>query len=63
MLASPGSEGEQVIFGSLQRLLILLVVCLSSLQLASCLQVFGYRICGCHAVSVKTTQHCAHVCA
>lgn len=38
-------------------------VCLSSLQLASCLPVFGYRICGCHTRHVTVAQHCAHFCA
>lgn len=42
--------GQQVLCGSRQRLLVLFVVCLSSLQLASCLPVFGYSVCGCHAV-------------
>lgn len=59
----PGSRGEQVIFGSQRRLLMLLVGHLSSLQLASCLWVFGYRVWGCQAVSVKTAWHCAHFCA
>lgn len=35
---------------------------LSSLQLAPCLRVFGYRICGCHAVSVRIAQHCSLLC-
>lgn len=63
MLKCPASEGEQVICGSWQRLLMLLAACLSSLQLTSCLWVFGHRICGCRAVSVKITQRCAHFCA
>lgn len=57
------ASGARAVCGSWQWLLMLLVVCLSSPQLASCLGVFGYRICGCHAVSVRIAQHCAHFCA
>lgn len=42
--------GQQVLCGSRQRLHVLFAVCLSSLQLASCLPVFGCSVCGCHAV-------------
>lgn len=63
MSQRPGSEGEQVVFGSELRLLLLLAECLSSLQLVSCLRVFQYRIRGlpcsqCHSLSTPCSLLC-----